>query len=312
LLQHHHLLPHRDLDLARFEAWITRKLDGLPDAVARPVEQFATWHHLRRIRAKVAAGTPARASVHSAKQEITETAKFLTWLYETHQRTAATCTQQDAIAWLAAGPTTRSSVRTFFVYAKHTRLNTAVTIQHRSARKNRSITRDQRLAWIDELLSGSSESLAYRVAGTLLLLYAQPLVRIVALRTTDITRVDGELSLRLGKDPVNVPAPFAALLEQHLANRPNLRTAAGPKSLWVFPSRQAGLHLHPNTVMERLRGLGIDLLGARNRAIGELVLEVPPSLAADALNYSYQVAFRHAAAAAEPWARYAGRRAEGQ
>ena len=60
--------------------------------------------------------------------------------------------------------------------------------------------------------------------------------------------------------------------------------------------------------MDRLRDLGVNLLGARNRAIGELVLEVPPSLVAEALGYSNQVAFLHASKAAEPWARYAGRR----
>jgi hypothetical protein len=57
----------------------------------------------------------------------------------------------------------------------------------------------------------------------------------------------------------------------------------------------------------RLRDLGVNLIGARNRAIGELVLECPPSLVADALGYSPQMAFLHAAKAAEPWARYAGR-----
>jgi len=75
----------------------------------------------------------------------------------------------------------------------------------------------------------------------------------------------------------------------------------------MFPSTLAGRHLHPNTVMDRLRDLGVNLLGARNRAIGELVLECPPSLVAEALGYSPQVAFLHAEKAAEPWARYAGR-----
>ncbi|MBM7790080.1 CBS domain containing-hemolysin-like protein [Tenggerimyces flavus] len=36
--------------------------------------------------------------------------------------------------------------------------------------------------------------------------------------------------------------------------------------------------------------------------------ECPPSLVAEALGYSTQVAFLHAGKAAEPWARYAGRR----
>lgn len=61
--------------------------------------------------------------------------------------------------------------------------------------------------------------------------------------------------------------------------------------------------------MTRLRDLGVDLLGTRNRAIGELVLQCPPSLAAEALGYSSQVAFLHADKGAEPWARYAGRSA---
>lgn len=55
--------------------------------------------------------------MHSAKQEITETVKFLVWLHETYQRTAATCTQPDIDEWLATDPTTRTAIRTFFVVA---------------------------------------------------------------------------------------------------------------------------------------------------------------------------------------------------
>ncbi len=91
-------------------------------------------------------------------------------------------------------------------------------------------------------------------------------------------------------------------MREHIASRPNRRTGAGPDSPWLFPSTLAGRHLHPNTVMDRLRDLGINLRAARNRAIGELVLECPPSLVADALRYSQQVAFLHADKAAEPWA----------
>ncbi|MDX6240569.1 MAG: hypothetical protein QOG10_5389, partial [Kribbellaceae bacterium] len=144
--------------------------------------------HLRRIRAKAAAGAATCGPIHSAKQEITESVKkdgprpfrvwFLLWLHETYQRTAETCTQQDVDEWLASGPTTRSAIRTFFVVAKKSRLNTAVTIQHRSAKTSPSLSQDQRLAWIHELLTGTSESLPYRVAGMLLLLYAQPLVKV--------------------------------------------------------------------------------------------------------------------------------------
>lgn len=283
MLEHHGHLSPRDDHLHRFQFWIDAKLDGLPDEVRQPVQHFATWHHLRRIRTKSAAGESTRGPVHSAKQEITETVKFLLWLHETYQRTAATCTQQDVDEWLATGPTTRTAIRTFFVVAKEARLNTNVNIQHRAAWTSPSLSQDQRLAWIHELLTGTSESLPYRVAGMLLLLYAQPLVKVVTFPTSIIDDSDYGMSITLGQHPTDVPEPFASLLREHLASRPNLRTGAGPDSPWLFPSTLAGRHLHPNTVMDRLRDLGVNLLGARNRAIGELVLECPPSLVAEAL-----------------------------
>ncbi len=75
--------------------------------------------------------------------------------------------------WLLAQLRARP-IRTFFVVAKKSRLNTKVSIQHRSAKTSPALSQDQRLAWIHELLTGTSESLPYRVAGMLLLLYAQP------------------------------------------------------------------------------------------------------------------------------------------
>ncbi|WP_346995734.1 hypothetical protein [Dietzia sp. SLG310A2-38A2] len=174
LLQHHDLLPPRDPYLPQFEHRIAAKLDGSAEEVRQPVHRFATWHHLRRIRDKAAAGTPTRAPIHSAKQENTETIKFLSWLQTTYGRTAATCTQPDIDEWLATGPSTRQLIRTFFVVAKKARLNTTVTVGHRAARSSPSLTQDQRIAWIYELLTGNSEALPYRVAGTLLLLYARP------------------------------------------------------------------------------------------------------------------------------------------
>jgi hypothetical protein len=53
ILQHHVLLPGRDEHLARFEVWLAAKLDAIDSPTVRaPVEQFATWHHLRRLRSE--------------------------------------------------------------------------------------------------------------------------------------------------------------------------------------------------------------------------------------------------------------------
>jgi hypothetical protein len=59
--------------------------------------------------------------------------------------------------------------------------------------------------------------------------------------------------------------------------------------------------------MGQIRALGIELGGARNTALRVLVQELPPTLVANALGYSYQVIHKHAADAGTPMAGYAGK-----
>lgn len=306
LLTHHNLLPARDHYLALFERWLPIKLDDIDDPeIRRAVESFARWHHLRRIRTLSAEGKPTRGPVHSAKQEITETIKFLTWLKLTHGRTATSCVQADVDAWLADGPTTRHAIRTFFIWAVKNRTCTNITIGFRQAKTVPLLTQGQRLAMLKTCLTDNTDTLSYRVAAVLLLLYAQPVVKIAAMKSTDVILTPEGLHLSLGDgDPAPVPEPFAALVTQHLASRPNMRTGSSSGSKWLFPGYRAGHHIHPDTLMDRLRENGINLLGARNASLRALVTEVPAPIAAEMLGYSYQVTQKHAASAAEPWARY--------
>ncbi|WP_375372735.1 MULTISPECIES: recombinase XerD [unclassified Mycolicibacterium] len=285
------------------------KLDAIASpAVRAPVEQFATWHHLRRLRSESRPGQSSDGAKRSAKQEVTETIKFLAWLEDTHGRSAAECTQHDVdayLAYLASGPTTRHLIRTFFVWAKSARINTRVQIGFRQARTTPTITQEQRLAWLKELLTGDAESLPYRVAGVLVLLYAQPLTKIAALQCTAISQAEGQTLIALGKQPIPVPEPFASQLNYHLRNRPNLRTTGGAVGTpWLFPSSRPGWHLDPQTIMHRLRWVGINTLGSRNTALCELVSEVPAPLVAEMLGYSDKVTQKHAEQVGNTWAKY--------
>jgi hypothetical protein len=303
LLEHSGLLPPRDEHLARFESWLARTLDDIPDSAMRaPVEQFATWHHLRRLRRNSTPGQASDGPRRSAQQQITETIKFLTWLHHTHHRTAATCRQQDVDEWLATGPTTRHKIRAFFAWAKKSKINTAVRLENQQAKTSRLLTQDQRLAWIKELLTGDTQSLPYRVAGTLVLLYAQPLVKIAALKTTAIDITPHETLISLGAEPIPVPEPFAGMLKDHLNNRPNLRTGGGMAATpWLFPGHRPGKHLDTQTM---LSALGISVLGARNSALRNLVADVPPPVVANLLGYSHNCTQYHAEQAGHRWSRY--------
>ena len=307
ILVHHGLLPRRDERLMVFEGWIEMKLAAIrAKSIRGPVEQFARWHHLSRIRANSTPEGNSDAPVRSAKQEITETIKFLTWLHKTHKRTASTCRQQDVEEYLTSGPTTRHMIRTFFIWDRKSRINRTVFIGHRVAKTTSTLTQEQRLRWLQELLTGESESLPYRVAGTLLLLYGQLPTRIAALTMESIVLAPEELRISLGTEPAPVPEPFASLILEHLANRPNLRTAGGTmETPWLFPSHRAGNHIDPQSIMHRLRTLGINLHGARNSALQNLVKDAPPPIVAELLGYSYQVAHLHAQKAAETSSQYA-------
>jgi hypothetical protein len=306
LLEHNGLLPRRDEHLACFESWLAAKLDAIPEtAVRAPVEQFATWHHLRRLRRNSTPGQTSERSTQSAKQQITETIKFLGWLNETHQRTAASCRQQDVDEWLATGPTTRHHVRAFFAWAKKGKINATVRLENQQTKSIPLLSQDQRLQWIKELLTGDAESLHYRVAGILVLLYAQPLVRVAALPTTAIVVAPAEIRTSLGAEPVPVPEPFASTLKDHLNNRPNLRAAGGmTANPWLFPSRHPGKHMHTRSFVNRLGEVGINVLGARNSALRNLVAEMPPPVVAKLLGFSDTCTQRHAQLAGQPWSRY--------
>ena len=101
-------------------------------------------------------------------------------------------------------------------------------------------------------------------------------------QTTAIVLSPREMRILLSAEPVPVPAPFAGMLNHHLHNRPNLRTGGGMvANPWLFPGHYPGTHLDPQSIMQRLRKPGVNLLQGRNSALQNLVAEVPPPLVAE-------------------------------
>ncbi|MFF3488552.1 hypothetical protein ACFYXC_35570 [Streptomyces sp. NPDC002701] len=79
-----------------------------------------------------------------------------------------------------------------------------------------------------------------------MLLYAQPVSRIVRLSVDDVIRVGESVLLRLGDPASPVPAPVADLLLEHIANRDNMNTATNPAPRWLFPGRRGGQSSRPD------------------------------------------------------------------
>jgi hypothetical protein len=139
-----------------------------------------------------------------------------------------------------------------------------------------------------------------------MLLYAQPASRIARLTIDDITcGDDGQVLIRLGDPPTPVPEPFAALLLQAAARRGNMTTAANPAARWLFPSRQAGQPLNPNTLGALIRDLGVPTVTARTAALRQLVLQAPVPVVAQSLGFHQITTHRAVVEAGGTWSRYA-------
>lgn len=299
LLVHHGLLPSRGPDrLHAFEQWLEAKLSTLPDDGTRAgVERFATWHHVKRVRQRA---TDARINLetvtHAAKQEITEAAKFLIWLRQAHQVGSGELAQGHIDEYLSDGPSTRKHVRNYvrWLNQEQGRRTERLDAPHRLPQSFPIVTQSQRIDAVRNCLEWNRVDPALRVAGLILLLWAQPLNKIVMLRRDAVRRDADGMTFRFGQNETAVPGAIADLLWKLIERPSNSRTANGA-SEWLFPSTRAGQHLHPATLSTRLKVLGIDTQRFRNATLQNLVSEVDARTLIDTLGYSPAVITKHAA-----------------
>jgi hypothetical protein len=68
-------------DFLLFGRWLDQRLAAVdhPDHV-RLLQQFATWHVLRRLRARAERGRLGPAPTNEARQQVNQAAAFMTWL----------------------------------------------------------------------------------------------------------------------------------------------------------------------------------------------------------------------------------------
>ncbi|WP_250285753.1 site-specific integrase [Frankia sp. CiP1_Cm_nod2] len=299
-------LPTVDKQLLHHETWLHRQLtelDGQPHA--RLLRQFATWSQLPRLRHRAAARPLTTHSRKTAAEQFTQARLFLTWLDE-RGRTPATLAQADVDGWHATHlDHAKRSLRAFLTWAM-----SSGQLPHRDLPRLRiaraePLTQRHRLDLVKAVLTSETGTSSTRAAACLMLLYAQPASRIVRLTVDDITTDDGQVLLRLGDPPVPVPEPFAALLLAAAAQRSNMNTATNPDSRWLFPGRRAGQPMHPGSLLDHIRTLGIPNQAARTAALRQLVLQAPAPVVAQALGYHPTTTQWHRADAGGTWTHYA-------
>ncbi|WP_432986986.1 hypothetical protein [Dactylosporangium sp. CA-233914] len=301
------VLPARDEHLERLRPWLDRVLADKPSHHIRTVKPFAQWFVLRRARRSAARnGGYRRGSADYARARILIALELLAWL-DQHALTLDALTQPVLDRWLEDGTTARRAVRSFLGWAHERGLATklAVPMAARAA-PTVLLDDDDRTAQLRRCLTDETLGLDLRVAGTLILLFALPLTRVLHLRGTDVVRDTDHTYLLVDGHRLLLPPRLADLIQQ-------LQARAGARSTlaridrapgWLFPGQIATRPAHDNAVASRLQRAGIDSFAGRNGARLALAADLPASVLADLTGLHITTAMRWTSWAKRDWAQF--------
>jgi hypothetical protein len=300
-------LPDRDERLTALERWIGQAVGAQADPGHRQaLRGYAGWHHLRRLRGRLDGRPASRHQAKNVHAHVSAAAAFLDWL-TARRLTLAACTQVELDQWLAgaSGHLIRSAA--FVRWAVARRHASGLTAPAtRWPGPSGPLDQDRRWADAQRLLHQETYPAADRVAGLLVLLYAQKLSAVTALTTSHVQHQDGRTLLRLGSRPVILPAPLDALVIGLAAGRrPPGSSLLGVPSPWLFPGRKPGSALTGDALAQRLHALGISPRQGRATALFTLAAEVPAAILAKTLGIHVQAAIQWQKLSAGDWAAYA-------
>ncbi|MGH3190566.1 MAG: hypothetical protein ACRDPY_47455 [Streptosporangiaceae bacterium] len=299
-------LPAVDKQLREFGVWLDRRLQTLAGHPhLRLLRQFGLWHQLAAMRARTAAGPLRTTAGQYARSRFIQAQAFLTWTAALGVRPSA-LTQDCIDAYYAShGAHQREGVRAFLVWAAgHGHIPRHLDIPRQQPYSGQVITQQRRLDLLRRFATDTAIPVRPRAAACLMLLYAQPLSRILRLSAAGLTRDEaGQTWLRPGDPPSPVPPPFDALLHQLAATRYD-HVPANHASTWLFPGRHAGQPAEYRGIAAQLREHGLPLRTARISALRQLVLQVPAPVVAGALGFHHTTTTRQHINAGATWSRY--------
>ncbi|OIQ75395.1 hypothetical protein GALL_429390 [mine drainage metagenome] len=301
--------PDPDRPIDRLQHDSDQMLVALNVHDARIVRAWLHWHVLPRLRRHHEGTADLGAAVANARRTLACVIEFLATV-EATGRTLACVRPSDIDSWFA-GPRARPhAVRPFLASARRTRVLPLAIRLPPPFRGRSELHTDPERRWTiaRRLVQDETLDTVDRVVGALVVLYAQPLVRICALTADDVSTDGTFVTVRLGDDRLELPEPFATLI-QSLPLRRREGVAEQLPGTWLFPGQRAGRHLAAASLGRRLRGIGIEPRRTRLAALDQLSVEIPPAMLAEVLGLRVPHVVRHTSSGGGNWANYAADRA---
>ncbi len=289
--------------IERMTPWLNAVLAPLPADHADVVRRFAHWHVIRNMRHAAAQGRLTQCVANTARRCIRDAIEFLD-LLEHHGVDLHDATQDHLERYLAAHPGRGGSVASFIAWLRSSRTNTALTVPWVNPGPPQvTISDAQRWAGVEHLLHDEHLRSYTRLGGLFTLLFAQPLSRIVAMRTDQVTTTpDGSVHVRFGAVPIQMPPILDDLVRDHLQLRG--QSPYGRDAGWLFPGGIPGRPLTTENIRSQLVAIGIKPYQTRKAAHFQLAAEIPAPVLAELLGTTDRKAAKWAHLAARDWQSY--------
>lgn len=296
-------LPHRDENAARLHRYAATAADGITGPEHRSVlTRYARWHVIGRVETdrhdRLASNVAARC-----RGDIDIARAFFDHL-TANGYDLDDCPQACLDAWIT---TDRSRRLRFVRWLKRGGYLPLARLPEPTPRKDpeHESDPDEQIALARRLLHDpDSASIEDRAAACLVLLYAQPAAKIVALTTDDIQIRDGDTYLTLGPEPLLLMPPLDALVTALPVAKPFGTASTLADTRWLFTGKNAGTHLHPASLMRRMHRLGITTKASRNTGLLHLASTTPPAVFASLIGIHITTASRWAELSGAVWNSY--------
>lgn len=300
-------LPARNEQMTRLERWVTGTIAGRPDLEQQQLlRRYAVWHVLRRLRNRLGGADATHIQVVGVQRHV-RAATILIDQLTAQGLTLSTARQSDLEAWLASDQVAhRREVGHFVRWANKHKLTSLECHTNRWGGPSGLIDTETRWEQARWLLHDDSVKPEDRLAGLLVLLYAQWPAAISRLTVDHIQLSDNRVCIRLGREPIVLPEPLTELVRQVITTRRG-HAAIGEQgtSPWLFPGGQPGRPISTYQLTERLRQLGIYSGQSRSTALFQLATDLPAAVLARMLGIHIAVAVAWQRASSGDWASYA-------
>ena len=240
------------------------------------------------------------------QQHVRAAIALLDWL-SARQLTLGTARQGDLERWLTSDQATgRREAGNFVRWARRQKLTGLDLAAVRWDGPTGLIDTEARWQQARRFLHDDTLKPEDRVAGLLVLLYAQRAATLSRLTLEHVQACGQQVRIRLGREPVLLPEPLAALMLILVATRRG-HAALGDQgtSPWLFPGGQPGRPISADRLAGRLRQLGLRSSQARSTALFQLAAELPAALLARMLGIHISVAVAWQRASSGDWTSYA-------